>query len=501
MSVIKRALLLSTGDRYFALVMNFVTVAIVSRILSPAEIGISVVGSALVGIFISVREFASGSFLIQRGELTPNDIRGAFTVTLLLTLAIAATLVLAAPHLARAYDEPELVPYLHLVSAALFVELISSQILTLLRRDMAFGKVAITNMAGTAAGAIVTVALALLGFSYMSFAWAWFATAVAMALFAIIFCPHFWMFKPSLRHWRDMVAFGGYNGATLFLLKAYESLPYLLLGRMISPDAAGLLSRSNMLCQLPDKLIIGGAIPVVLPAFATEVRQGRSLKEPYLKAIELVTALQWPALMSLALLAHPIVDLLLGHQWQAVVPLVQVMAIAGLFAFSFELNYPVLVSMGAVRDIFHRALVIFPISAVVIGIASFFGLQAVASSFLLVIPFQAFVSLLIVRRRIDVQWGEIATALWRSSVITATTALGPLATIAALGDGFDLTIWQGIAAGALAAVGWLIGLRLTRHPLLDELVKTIPSRRAAPAPTRRAPVNASPPVISTATQD
>lgn len=479
MSAIKRALLLSTGDRYFALVINFATVAIVSRILSPAEIGVSVIGAAIVGLFMSLREFASGSFLIQRGKLSPEDIRGAFTITLILTTAVATAVVLAAPRLSIAYGEPQLEPYLRVVSIALFVELLSSQTLTLLRRDMAFGKVAITNMAGTAAGAITTIALALTGFSYMSFAWAWFASAVAMALFAIVFCPHFWMFKPSLRHWRDMVAFGGYNGATIVLFRIYEALPYLLLGRMFSPDAAGLLSRANMICQLPDKLIIGGAVPVVLPAFATEVRQGRGLKETYLKANELLTALQWPALVTIALLAHPVVDVVLGHQWRDVVPLVQVMAIAAMFSFSFELNYPVLVSIGAVSDIFRRALIIFPVSAVVIGIASFFGLHAVAYSFLLVIPFQAFVALLIVRRRISIRWADIAAALWKSGVVTATTALGPIAVMAALGFRVDLSIWQGVAAGCLAALGWLVGLRLTRHPLLEEMIKTYPFRKVA----------------------
>ncbi|MEP9399957.1 oligosaccharide flippase family protein [Mesorhizobium sp. KR2-14] len=487
MSAIKRALLLSTGDRYFALVTNFATVSIVSRILSPGEIGVSVIGAAIVGIVLSIKEFASSNFLIQRGELSRNDIRSTFTVMLILTLAIAAALLLAAPWLASAYEEPQLAPYLRLVSVALLVELISTQILALLRRDMVFGKVAITNMAGAAAGSISTIVLALLGFSYMSFAWAWLASATAMALFAIVFRPHFWMFKPSLRHWREMVAFGGYHGATVVLLRAYEALPYLLLGRMFSPDATGLLSRANMICQLPDKLIIGGAVPVVLPAFATEVRQGRDLKHPYLKAIELVTALQWPALVCLALLAHPVIHILLGPQWKDVVPLVQVMAIASLFAFSFELNYPVLVSMGAISDIFRRALIIFPVSAAMIGAASFFGLQAVASSFLLVIPFQAFVSMLIVRRRIAMQWADIAAPLWRSSVVTATTALGPLAVIMATGFRLDLPIWQGIFAGCLAGAGWVMGLKLTRHPLFDELLKTLSLRRFAVQQLREMP--------------
>lgn len=479
MSGIQRALLLSTGDRYFALVANFVTVAIVSRILSPSEIGVSVIGMAIVGIVMSVREFASGSFLIQRGELSPEEIRGAFTVMLILTIAVSTALALAAPHLASAYGEEKLVPYLRVISASLFLELISMQVSTLLRRDMGFGKVVTINIAGTATSAVATITLALLGFSYMSFAWAWLASASVMGLLALSFCPHFWMFKPSFRHWRDMIAFGGYNGATVVLLRTYEALPYLLLGRMISPDAAGLLSRSAMICQLPDKLILGGAMPVILPAFATEARQGRSLKGPYLKALELVTALQWPALITIALLAYPVVDILLGHQWLAVVPLVQIMAIATLFSFSFELNYPVLVSTGAVSDIFRRALIVFPISAAIVAIASFISLHAVAWSLMLAIPFQAFVSLHIVCRRISMSWADVCTALWRSSLVTAATAAGPVMVIVATGFRLDLSIWQGIIAGCLAAPGWLLGLWSTRHPLLDELLKTLPLRRIA----------------------
>lgn len=479
MSGIQRALLLSTGDRYFALVTNFATVAIISRILSPSEIGVSVIGMAIVGIVMSVREFASGSFLIQRGELSPEEIRGAFTVMLILTIAVSTALALAAPHLASAYGEEKLVPYLRVISASLFLELISMQVSTLLRRDMGFGKVVTINIAGTATSAVATIALALLGFSYMSFAWAWLASASVMGLLALSFCPHFWMFKPSFRHWRDMITFGGYNGATVVLLRTYEALPYLLLGRMISPNAAGLLSRSAMICQLPDKLILGGAMPVILPAFATEARQGRSLKGPYLTALELVTALQWPALVTIALLAYPLVDILLGPQWHAVVPLVQIMAIATLFSFSFELNYPVLVSLGAVSDIFRRALIVFPISAAVIAFASSIGLQAVAWSLMLVIPFQAFVSLQIVRRRVSARWSEIAAAIWRSGVVASATAAGPLIMVAAIGFRFELSVWQGVIAGCFAAAGWLLGLWSTRHPLLEELLKALPHRRVA----------------------
>ena len=113
---VKRALLISTGERYFLLISNFATAALVSRILTPEEIGVSVIGMAILAIVMSVREFSSTSFLIQREKLSREDIRGASTGLLILTGAIAAFLVGAAPFLAAFYDEPNLVPYFRVIS-------------------------------------------------------------------------------------------------------------------------------------------------------------------------------------------------------------------------------------------------------------------------------------------------------------------------------------------------------------------------------------------------
>lgn len=479
MVAVKRALLFSTADRYFALLIGFATVAAVSRILTPGEIGISVIAAAVVGIAMSAREFTSGSYLIQRTELSCEMVRSAFTVMAALNAAVALTIAAAAPLIAHMSNEDRLIPYLRVISLALFIETLPSLVVTLLRRDMAFRKVAAINASSAIAVSAATVGLALLGFSFMSFAWAWLAAAVVTCAVAVFICPYFWMFKPSLHYWREMVSFGGYNGATVVLYRISEATPYLFLGRLVSPEASALLQRATMLCTIPDKVILGGAAAVVLPAFATETRQGRALKDPYLKALALITALQWPALAVLALLAHPLVNLLLGQQWHDVVPLVRIIAIAMMFTFSFELNYPVLVSMGAVRAVFLRAIIVFPLTAAILAAASLLGLEAVAWGFMVAVPLNALVSLQVVRRRIGMEWKDIAAATARSAVVTGSTALGPIAVAAAAR--FDLAMSSGQAAAAvlLAATGWIAALWATGHPLFAEIRGMIPVLRQA----------------------
>lgn len=480
MTGVARALMLSTSERYFALVVSFATIAALSRILTPAEIGVSVIGTAIIGITITVREFASAGFLIQSKNLGRDDIRGAFTVMQLLMAAVAMLLALGAPLLARIYEQAGMVTYLRLLCACLVIDQISYQIITLLRRDMQFGRIAIINVTAAGIGSAITIFLALNGFSFMSFAWSWLATTIISVVMALMFRPHFWMFKPSLHNWRGVLAFGGYNGSTVLLFKMSEQLPYLLLGRTGSPDTAAMFSRGLMICQLPDKVLLGGAVSVVLPAFAAEARTGRSLKPPYLNGLSLITALLWPAHLVLALLAYPVVDILLGDQWHEVVPLVQIMAVASLFSFSFELNYPVLVSVGAIRDVFFRALIVFPISAAAITSAALFGgLHATAWSMMFIVPFHAYVSLYFVRRRLCLSWLEIGSAIWKSGFVAAASTLGPVAVY--LVSGFDLrfTVVEAIAAGSLAGLAWLAGLWITRHSLLTEILRVVAGLRGA----------------------
>jgi O-antigen/teichoic acid export membrane protein len=472
----RSALIVMTGERYVVLSVNFALIAIIARLLTPEEFGIHVIGGAIAAIALTVaREFAPPIYLVQRKELLPDDVRSAVTVMLLLTSAVSAALIASSPWVSNAYGHDKLAFYLGVIAVAFLIELISEPIRALMQRDMDFNRVAMLNVSGVTVGAVATISFAWLGFSFMSFAWGWLFTAITKAIFALYLRPVFWIFRPKLSHWRDILTFSGFNGTNVLLHQIYDTVPYLFFGRLLSAEAAGLYNRAITLCRLPDQAFLGGLLAVAVPAFSAEVREGRSLRGPYLKAIECITAVQWPALVILALLAHPIVLIVLGTQWLGVVSIVQIVALAWAFSFSASLNYPVLVSLGKMRDVFIRALIIWPASAAILSFAALFGLKAVAFSMFFVLQFQAFVSMQIVRRHLKFEWRDLARALSKSVIVTLCSAAGPLVIIGIAGFRFDISIIAGLIAGLAAAPGWIGGLWITRHPLFDEIVRTMRS--------------------------
>jgi hypothetical protein len=148
-----------------------------------------------------------------------------------------------------------------------------------------------------------------------------------------------------------------------------------------------------------------------------------------------------------------------------------------MFAFSAELNYPLLIALGGFRDVLTRGFIVWPISAVIIFTSSLFGLTAVALSLWFTMALNAYVSIYFVQRRLNVRWAEIAVALAKSFAATLSAAAGALFVVTASGIRFDLPIPLAVLAGVMGLIGWSLGLRVTRHPFLQEIIRALDTVR------------------------
>ena len=465
---VRRALLLATADRYFGMAANFATLAIVSRLLAPGEIGIFVLGSAVVAMALSLRAFGSTTYLIQKVHLSPQEVRGAATAVAAISLIIAAGLAIGAPWIADMCAESRLVVMIRVAALCTIADMVTMVIVALLSRDMAFGNVAMIGMAGTSANAIVGIALAKLGFGFMCFAWAWLASAMASCLLAVYLRPQLRIFLPSMTGWGEMLAYSSRHGCNVVLQEIQSQVPYLLLGRFSSTAAVGNYNRALLVSRLPDRMFLGAVNSIVLPAMSRQVREQREVAQPYLRGVELITGVLWPALLVIAILAYPLLDVLLGHQWVAAAPLLQILALAGLFSFAFQLNYSVLLALGAMRDLFWCSLIVLPSTALIGGVAALFGPNALALSMLVIVPLQAAASFHYVLLHMPVGWRDLAQTFSKSAAVSAASALVPILVLAFNGPS-EMSVPLAAAAVLLSAVAWLAALRVTRHPIHDEL--------------------------------
>ena len=340
---------------------------------------------------------------------------------------------------------------------------------TLLRRDLQFGVLARCNLAGAIITAIVSIALAALNYSFLAPILGTVVGNGAVLLLLVTARCDLTMFRPSVSGYRDVLGFGAYSGGTALINVFANFAPQLILARMLDFSAVGLYSRATNVTQVFDKLVTQVLSPVIMPAIFARIRAGGDVKRIYLNAVELIAVAQWPFLLVFALLAEPIIEIWLGPTWSDIVPLVRMLCIASLFLFAACLTYPVLVAVGGVRDTLTSSLISLPPSLLVIFVASFFGVRAVAASALLTFPFQAGIALWFIGRHLGISSTDLLRATLRSGIVTACSIVGTLAGMAITEVSSAGLISGLILAGIFAATGWWLGLVVTSHPLLAQI--------------------------------
>ena len=141
--LLRRSMLLSAFDRYSVMACSLATTAVSARLLTPSEIGVFLIGGALFVVADALRDFGVSVYLVQEPSLTRTKIRTAFTVTFLSSLALACLFVAVAPAVAGFYAEPRLQAVIYFAAAGLIVLPFGSTLVALMRRDFAFGTMAL----------------------------------------------------------------------------------------------------------------------------------------------------------------------------------------------------------------------------------------------------------------------------------------------------------------------------------------------------------------------
>jgi len=303
MTDIRRAFVWATAGRYLVMAINLVSGVVMARLLAPGEYGVSVLGAAVVAIAEAIRALGGGAYIIQKKDLTTDNIRSSFTVNMSVTIILTTALLLLSGPATRYFLMPDLGRYLQVTALGYLTGPFVYPMSALMSRQMAFGTIALIGFVTASVNAVASIFLAMQGFSFMSFAWAGAVSAVAGMLLYFYVWTDRSIFRLNPRGWRSVMAFGAHDSATAVLSQIAESLPYFMFGRLLNAEAVGLCQRAVMLCLVPERVILAGVGAVALPAFSRQIREGRSLKHDYLRAIELITAAQWPALLVLVLLA------------------------------------------------------------------------------------------------------------------------------------------------------------------------------------------------------
>ena len=473
----RRALVWSFAERYAGLVISIASAMVLSRLLTPSQVGIYSLCAAFTAVAGILRDFGVSEYLIQEKELTRDKIRAAYGIAFLIAWAIGAAVFLARNEVAHFYAEPEVARVLAVLALNFVLLPISSPTFALLNRELAFRQLFFLELTCNAAHAITSVTLAYLGFGVMSLAWGPIASVTTQSIILTWLRRQDAVVLPGLREWRQVLRFGTMYVASRSIEVLTRNFHEPVIAKTFGFAAVGLFSRAFGLIELFQTNVGAAVVRVATPVFAAEHRAGRPLSELYARATAMFVSVSWPFFGFVALMAEPIIHVMFGAQWISSAPIAVVLALSALPQGLIALAPQMLSSTGHIARRLRVSLWFSPVHLVGVLIASRFSLLAVAAVWFISNSVMLALYLGHLRQVLGAKLGELFHRSGGSAVVAASSVASQALVAEVLRHWGVPELATIPAVFAVGAGTWFIVARMLRHPAHDEIMNALAAWR------------------------
>ncbi len=320
----------SGTSEFIRLLLRFVITVILARLLTPNDFGLLamvIVFTNFAGIF---RDFGLTAALIQREGLTEEHLSSSFWINVLVGLFLTLLMAALAPAIAFFYGENKLTLIVILLATTFFVRSFGAVQTALFTRELNFRSLAIIEILTVAISGTAGIILAFAGLGIWSLVW-------QQVIFSFTMVTLLWTFsgwRPKfLFHWQSvkhLLGFGlnltGFNFVNFF----GRNLDNLLIGKLLGSTSLGFYNLAYRLLLFPLNNISAVIGRVMFPSLSAIQKNKGKVRNNYIKATRYISAVTFPIMMGLLVVAPEFVRGIFGPQWERSIFLVQILAVVGL---------------------------------------------------------------------------------------------------------------------------------------------------------------------------
>jgi O-antigen/teichoic acid export membrane protein len=298
-----------------------------------------------------------GAALIQKRDATLTDTWSIFYFNIVVALAVAGLLCLVAPYIAAFYHQPILTPLTRALSLTIVINAFGLIQGTTLTKEINFKTQTKVSLIAGALSGIIGVTLAAKGFGVWSLVVQQISGSFLCTILLWLMTPWRPVLTFSLNSLREMFSFGSRVLASGMLNHIFENLYSLVIGKLFSPTDLGYFTRSYTLADTPAQTVGGVVGRVTFPVFSTIQDDPVRLKRGMKRALAILALVNFPMMIGLAVVARPLVLVLLTEKWAPSIPYLQLLCLAWLLFPMNMINLSILTASGR-SDLFLRLEII-----------------------------------------------------------------------------------------------------------------------------------------------
>lgn len=373
------------GERITAQIVTFAVSVVLARLLPTEAYGLI----TLVTIFIT---FANcivtngfGSSLIQKKDSDNLDFSSVLYFQLGASLILYLILFVSSPLIASFFgDGYELLsPVLRVLGLRIPLTAINNVQQAFVSKKMIFKKFFFSTIIGTICSAVVGIFMAYKGYGVWALVGQYLTNTVMDTI--ILGLTIHW--KPELKFsWKRIKELFSYGWKILvagLIGETYNELRSIIIGKLYTSNDLAFFDKGKQIPNLIVTNINTSISNVLFPAISDAQNNPNDVKNITRRAIKTSAYIMCPMMFGLAVVAEPLITLLLTEKWLPCVPYLQIYCIAFCFEPIQTANLQAIKAVGR-SDIFLKLEIIKKGSSILILFAVMWhSVDAIAYSLLL----------------------------------------------------------------------------------------------------------------------
>src|SRR5208337_20795 len=433
----------SAGARLLGQILQLAAAVILARLLSPKEYGLLGMVLVFTGFANSLVDMGLGASIVQKSALSDRHLNSVFWLNVMTGSSLTVLFALAAPLVAKFYEEPQLRLLTATIAANFFLGSLNVVHNALLDKSLKFRtKFWIETVSILTSGSVALV-LASNGAGVWSLVGQLLISTVVRV--AMMWSLSSW--RPALSFdlsaIKELMRFGGNLMGFGMVIYWSQNIDKLVIGRWIGSSALGFYSLADKLMRLPLTNVTDITTAVMFPALSSIQSEVEAVRRAYLRGTRMIALLTFPLMIGLSVLAEPAILVVYGSKWGAATVILQLLCFAGMAQSVYNTAAWIFLSQGRTDILFRLGIYATAVRAAGVLIGMHWGLVGVAWAYV----FASFVLILYPT------WSRAGRLLHLGFKELLRNVAGPFACAASMG----ILLWL---SDRWVFGSWVVGIRL-----------------------------------------
>lgn len=360
-------------------VLQFITTMVLARIFTPEQFGIVSAITIITSYTDIFWKVGIGPAIVQKKELTNNDINTGFITTITFGLLATALVNIFAPFLVKVINIDQ-VQVLRIISLSFIINSFGVIPLSIIQREMRFRIIMMKDILSSLVYTITAIILGICGFQVWGLVVALLMKYIIATLIPLIYYPIKINKSLSfnLASFKSMMKFGMGYSLSQFLSVTTSQGDYFVVTNVMNSYLLGIYTKAYQLMTVPANLIGQVVDQVFFPVMSKIQDNDRRLSDIYILSTALFSLLYFPVSIIIYLFSSEIVSLILGAKWIEVSVPFKILSLSLFFRVGYKICDPLFRAKGKVynRALIHLVNAIITVMLAFIG--SSWGLSGVA---------------------------------------------------------------------------------------------------------------------------